>query len=374
MPVPLLDLTRQHDRIGDEVERRVGGVVESQSFILGDVVEEFEDALAEHEDVAHAVGVASGTDALLLGLRALGVGEGDEVITSPFTFFATAGAIHNAGARPVFVDIDPGSFNLDPAAAESAVTGRTAAILPVHLFGQMADMEALRIVADEHGVSVLEDAAQAVGARREVDGEPTAPGRASDAAALSFFPAKNLGGWGDGGAVLTDDGAVAERVRKLRVHGGRKMYHHEEVGTNSRLDAIQAAVLRAKLGHLSSWNEARAGHATRYQERFVDLEESGDVVRPHVVPDALHAWHQYTLRAQDRDALREHLSERGIGTGVYYPVPLHQQPCFRYLGYDEGDFPESERASREVVSLPVFPEMTEEEQAEVVAAIRGFYR
>ncbi len=375
MSIPLLDLTRQHEAIGDEIEARVAEVVERQSFILGEAVEAFERALADHEGAAHAVGVASGTDALLLALRAIGVGEGDEVVTSPFTFFATAGAIHNAGARPVFADIEPDTFNVDPAAVEAAVGPDTAALLPVHLFGQMADVEAIRAVADRHGVPVLEDAAQVVGARRRTaDGELAAPGQVGDAAALSFFPAKNLGAWGDGGAVLTDDAGIAEGVRKLRVHGGRKTYHHEEVGYNSRLDALQAAVLDAKLEHLAGWNEARAENAAWYGERFADLEAAGHVRRPAVDPDAEHVFHQYTLRATDRDGLREHLDERGIGHGVYYPVPLHLQPCFAHLGHAEGDFPEAERAAREVISLPVFPELTEAERREVAGAVEGFYR
>lgn len=375
MSVPLLDLTRQHDAIGDEIEARVAEVVASQQFVLGEAVEAFERSLADHEGAAHAVGVASGTDALLLALRAMGVGEGDEVVTSPFTFFATAGAIHNAGARPVFADIEPDTFNVDPAAVEAAAGPDTAALLPVHLFGQMADVEAIREVADPHGVPVLEDAAQVVGARRRTaDGELAPPGRVGDAAALSFFPAKNLGAWGDGGAVLTDDAGIAEGVRKLRVHGGRKTYHHEEVGYNSRLDALQAAVLDAKLEHLAGWNEARAENAAWYGERFADLEAAGHVRRPAVDEAAEHVFHQYTLRATDRDGLREHLDEQGIGHGVYYPVPLHLQPCFAHLGHAEGDFPEAERAAREVISLPVFPELTDAERREVADAVEGFYR
>lgn len=375
MSVPFLDLTRQHDAVGDDVEARVAEVVASQSFVLGDTVEAFEETLAAYEGVAHAVGVNSGTDALLLSLRALGVGEGDEVVTSPFTFFATAGAIHNAGARPVFADIDPGTFNVDPAALEAALGPDTAAILPVHLFGQMADMEVICALADRHGIAVLEDAAQAVGARRRAaDGERAAPGQLGDAAALSFFPAKNLGAWGDGGALLTDHEGIAEEVRKLRVHGGRKMYHHEEVGYNSRLDALQASVLHAKLNHLTDWNEARAENAAWYQERFAGLEAAGRVRRPEVDEAAEHVWHQYTLRARDRDGLRKNLRERDIGHGIYYPVPLHLQPCFSYLGHGEGDFPEAERAARQVISLPVFPEMTEAERHEVADAVEGFYR
>lgn len=374
MSVPFLDLHRQHEAVGDVVEARVAEVVDRQAFVLGEAVEAFERALAGHEGVGHAVGVASGSDALELGLRALDVGEGDEVVTSPFTFFATSGAIHHAGARPVFADIEPDTFNLDPEAAEAAVGPDTAALLPVHLFGQMADMEAIGEVADRHGLAVLEDAAQSVGASRTTSDGPTVPGRSGDAAAVSFYPAKNLGGWGDGGAVLTDDDGVAGRVRRLRVHGGRKMYHHVEVGRNSRLDALQAAVLHAKLGHLADWNAARAEHAAWYQERFEPLEAAGHLRRPAVEPGAEHVWHQYTLRVEDRDDLRSHLEGREIGTGVYYPVPLHLQPCFEDLGYGEGDFPRAERAARQVISLPVFPELTPGEREEVADALEDFYR
>lgn len=374
MAVPLLDLTRQDEAIGDEVRRRVEEVASSQRFILGEPVERFEETLAAHEGVDHAVGVASGTDALLLALQALGVGEGDEVVTTPFTFFATAGAIHNAGGRPVFVDIEPETFNMDPGRLAEATGPDTAAVVPVHLFGQMADVGAIRRVADRHGAAVVEDAAQAAGARRESGGEPRAPGQVGDAAALSFFPAKNLGAWGDGGAVLTDDPELAERVRRLRVHGGLRSYRHEEIGTNSRLDALQAAVLEAKLPHLEDWNRARAEHAAWYDERFAELEEAGCLRRPAAREDARHVYHQYTLRVRDRGALREHLSGREIGTGVYYPLPLHLQPCFEDLGYEEGDFPESERAARQVISLPVFPELTDAERAEVADAVEAFYR
>lgn len=374
MAVPFLDLTRQDALIGDEVRRRVEEVASSQQFILGEPVERFERSLAEHEGVEHAVGVASGSDALLLALRALGVGEGDEVVTVPFTFVATAEAVRRAGARPVFVDVDPDTLLMDPERLEQAAGRATAAVLPVHLYGQMADMEAIREVADRYDAVVLEDAAQAVGARLESGDRATGPGRMGDAAALSFFPAKNLGAWGDGGAVLTDDAELADRVRRLRVHGSSGGYRHEEIGTNSRLDALQAAVLKAKLPHLRDWNRARREHARWYDRRFAGLEDAGRLRRPAVRDGARHVYHQYTLRAEDRDGLRDHLSKRGIGTGVYYRLPLHLQPCFRDLGYREGDFPESERAAREVISLPVFPELTEAERREVADAVEGFHR
>jgi len=371
MTVPFFDLTRQHAAIGLEVRVRLDSVIASQRFVLGEEVEELEAALADYLGVKHAIGVASGTDALLLPLKAIGLEPGDEVITSPFTFFATAGAIHNAGGRPVFADIDPKTFNLDPAAVEAAITPRTRAIVPVHLFGQMADMASFRRITDQHGLFLLEDAAQAIGARQEIDGSFVHTGAVGDCAAYSFFPTKNLGGYGDGGLVATNDDALAEKLRKLRVHGGLQMYHHEMVGTNSRLDALQAAVLLAKLPHLDGWAAARREHAARYDERLEPLERAGRLRRPAVVPGNESVYNQYTLRAERRDELRKALGDGGTGTGVYYPVPLHLQECFEYLGYGAGDFPESEHAAEEVLSLPVFPELTEEEGARVAGMVTG---
>ncbi|HEX7050672.1 MAG TPA: DegT/DnrJ/EryC1/StrS family aminotransferase [Longimicrobiales bacterium] len=373
MPVPLLDLKRQFAAISSEIRARIDEVIDAQAFILGRPVEELEAAVAAFLGVDHAVGVASGTDALLLPLKALELQPGDEVITSPFTFFATAGAIHNAGGRPVFVDIEPESFNLDPDRVEQAVTPRTRAIVPVHLFGQMAEMAPLREIADRHGLPLIEDAAQAIGARQRVGDEWYATGRLGTCAAFSFFPSKNLGAFGDGGMIVTDDAALAARLRRLRVHGGLKMYHHEEVGTNSRLDALQAAVLLAKLPHLPAWSEARRRNAAAYNDRLADLERRGCIERPRVREHNESIFNQYTLRARNRDGLRDHLRASGIGNAVYYPVPLHLQPCFAYLGYAEGAFPESERAAREVVSIPVFPELTADEREEVAAAIEAFY-
>jgi dTDP-4-amino-4,6-dideoxygalactose transaminase len=373
MEVPLLDLTGQYRGIADAVQDAVRGVIEEQRFILGPVVDRFEAEVAEHLGVEHAVGCASGTDALLLGLRALGVERGDEVVTSPFTFFATAGAIHNVGARPVFADIDPASFNLDPAAAEAAVGERTRAVVPVHLFGQMAEMEAFRALGDRRGVAVLEDAAQAIGARRRLeDGRSITTGTLGDACAFSFFPTKNLGAFGDAGMTVTDDEATAERLRKLRVHGGRQMYHHEEVGYNSRLDALQAAVLSAKLPHLEGWSAARRGHARYYDEALAGID---GLTTPALLPGNESIYNQYTLRVGGgrRDALAAWLRERGVGSSVYYPVPLHMQECFAYLGCREGEFPESERAAREVLSIPVFPELTEAQREYVAATIRAFF-
>ncbi|HEV2147113.1 MAG TPA: DegT/DnrJ/EryC1/StrS family aminotransferase [Longimicrobiaceae bacterium] len=373
MQVPLLDLTGQYRTVADEVQRALQAVIEEQRFILGPVVDRFEAEVAEHLGVEHAVGCASGTDALLLGLRALGVERGDEVVTTPFTFFATAGAIHNAGARPVFADIDPATFNLDPAAAEAALGERTRAVVPVHLFGQMAEMEAFRALGDRRGVPVLEDAAQAIGARRLLeDGRWITTGTLGDACAFSFFPSKNLGAFGDAGMTVTGDAAVAERLRRLRVHGGRQMYHHEEVGYNSRLDALQAAVLSAKLPYLVGWSERRREHARFYDEALAGI---GGLATPTVLPGNESIYNQYTLRVGDgrRDDLAAFLRERGVGSSVYYPVPLHLQECFAYLGCRQGEFPESERAAREVLSIPVFPELTEAQREHVAGAIREFF-
>jgi dTDP-4-amino-4,6-dideoxygalactose transaminase len=373
MQVPLLDLTLQHRVIGGDVMDALVPVIEEQRFILGPVVDRFEREIEEYLPVKHAIGCASGTDAILLALRAFDCGPGDEVVTSPFTFFATAGAVHNVGARPVFADIQPDTFNLDPAAADAAVTDRTKVVMPVHLFGQMADMTAFRALGDGRGVKVLEDAAQAIGARqRTADGVWITTGTLGDACSFSFFPTKNLGAFGDAGMTVTNDEATAERLRKLRVHGGRQMYHHEEVGYNSRLDALQAAVLSAKLPRLRSWSDARRNHAAFYAGA---LEGAEGIVLPAVKPDNESIFNQFTIRVLDgrRDALAEHLKQAGIGSGIYYPVPLHLQECFAYLGYREGQFPESERACREVLSLPVFPELTPAQLGHVAQTVLEFF-
>jgi dTDP-4-amino-4,6-dideoxygalactose transaminase len=373
MQVPLLDLTLQHRQIAAETMAAITPVIEEQRFILGPVVDQFEREMETYLPVPHAVGCASGTDAILLALRAFDCGPGDEVVTSPFTFFATAGAIHNVGARPVFADILPDTFNLDPGAADAACTQRTKVVMPVHLFGQMADMTAFAAIGVGRGIHVLEDAAQAIGARqRTPDGEWITTGTLGDACAFSFFPTKNLGAFGDAGMTVTNYEATAERLRKLRVHGGRQMYHHEEVGYNSRLDALQAAVLSAKLPHLRGWSDARRRHAALYDQALAEID---GVVTPAVRPDNESIFNQYTIRVLDgrRDELAAHLRERGVGSGVYYPVPLHLQECFAYLGYREGQFPESERACREVLSLPVFPELTEAQLAYVVESIGVFF-
>jgi dTDP-4-amino-4,6-dideoxygalactose transaminase len=373
MNVPLLDLTAQYSTLADEVRPVVLQVIEEQRFILGPLVERLESQVAEYLGVEHAVGCASGTDALLLSLRALDVHPGDEVVTSPFTFFATAGAIHNVGARPVFADIRPDTFNLDPAAAEAALTDRTRALVPVHLFGQMAEMEAFRALGDRRGIPVIEDAAQAIGARqRTAAGEWITTGTLGDACAFSFFPSKNLGAFGDAGMIVTNDAGTAERLQKLRVHGGRQMYHHEEVGYNSRLDALQAAVLSVKLPYLGAWSEARRSHARFYDAALAGLDE---VVTPVVLPENETIVNQYTIRVRGgrRDELIAFLRTRGVGSAIYYPVPLHLQECFGYLGCEAGDFPESERAAAEVLSLPVYPELEAEQCEHVAKSVREFF-
>jgi dTDP-4-amino-4,6-dideoxygalactose transaminase len=368
--VPLLDLVAQHRAIADEVVPAMLAVVERQQFIMGPEVAELEAAVARLSAVRHAVACASGTDALLLPLRALDLAGGDEVIVPSFTFFATAGAVHNAGGTPVFADIEPATFNISVPAVEAAITPRTRAIIAVDLFGQMAPLAELAALAARHGLALIEDAAQAIGARRMVDGSWRVAGELGTVGTLSFFPSKNLGGWGDGGMMLTQDDALAERLRKLRLHGGAKQYHHEEVGFNSRLDTVQAAVLLVKLRYLESWSGARRSHAARYGDLLRGIP---GVVPPVTDPANEHIFHQYTIRAERRDALAAHLRERGIGCAVYYPTGLHLQPCFAHLGFGRGSLPETERAMAEVLSLPIFPELTAEQQDEVVSAIREFY-
>ncbi|MGH7700544.1 MAG: DegT/DnrJ/EryC1/StrS family aminotransferase [Gemmatimonadales bacterium] len=371
MNVPLLDLVAQYRTIQSAVLPAVQAVIEGQQFIQGPAVGELEAAVARLSHARHGIGCASGTDALLLPLKLLQLRPGDEVITTPFTFFATAGAIHNAGGTPVFVDIDPATFNLDPGAVEAAVTPRTRAVVPVHLYGQMAAMERLLPIARRHGLTLIEDACQAIGARRSIDGEWRLAGELGWVTAYSFFPSKNLGAWGDGGLMVTSDDAAAERLRKLRLHGGTKQYQHDEVGTNSRLDTLQAAVLLAKLPHLAAWSAARRDHAAYYSQA---LAEVGAVRTPAVDPQNEHIFHQYTLRVERRDALQAHLKARGVGNAVYYPIPLHRQPCFAHLGYREGSLPETERAARDVISLPVYPELTTAQREHVVRAVADFYR
>lgn len=367
MPVPLLDLKAQHATIRDEVVAAMMRVVDDQTFILGDPVERLEQEVAQLSNTKHAIGCANGTDAILLSLRALGVGAGDEVITTPFTFFATAGAIHNVGARAVFADIDPVSFNLNPDAAAAVQTSKAKAVIPVDLFGQMAELERFGGM----NIPVVEDAAQSIGACREIEGRKTRAGERATVGTFSFFPSKNLGGYGDGGMIVTQDDEIALRLRKLRVHGGLRTYHHEMVGYNSRLDALQAVVLSAKLPHLQGWSAARRDHARYYNDAFADL---GGVRTPAIDKRNESIYNQYTIRVEKRDKLHDHLKSKGIGSAIYYPVPLHLQPCFDYLGYKKGAFPESEKAAEEVISLPVYPELTRAQQDEVVDAVRDFYR
>ena len=345
-------------------------VVERQQFIMGPEVAALETAIAKLSRTRHAVACASGTDALLLPLTALGLEPGDEVIVPAFTFFATAGAVHNTGGKPVFVDIERDTFNLSPQAVEAAITPRTRAIIPVHLFGQMAALERILPIAAKHGIPVLEDAAQAIGARRQLDGSWRMAGESGWAGTLSFFPSKNLGAWGDGGMIVTQDDTLAERLRRLRTHGGLKQYHHDEVGTNSRLDTLQAAVLLAKLPFLAGWSAARRQRAEWYTERF---RGHAEVIAPTVDPATEHIFHQYTIRVPRRNALLQHLKAHGIGCAVYYPLALHLQPCFRQLGYRKGSLPESEAAMEEVVSLPIYPELQEAQQERVVEVLREFY-
>jgi len=369
--VPLLDLVAQYRAIKDDVLPALQAVIESQHFVMGPSVPQLESAVAQLARARHGIACASGTDALLLPLKALGLEPGDEVITTPFTFFATAGAIHNAGGTPVFVDIEPGTFNIDPAAVAAAVTPRTRAILPVHLYGQMAAIERLIPIARAHGLKIIEDAAQAIGARRRIDGEWRMAGELGWATGYSFFPSKNLGAWGDGGMMVTSDDAAAERLRKLRLHGGAKQYHHDEIGTNSRLDSVQAAVLLAKLPHLASWSSKRREHAASYTKALDGLSP----VRTPVVDRCNEPiFHQYTLRVERRDELQAHLKSHSVGNAVYYPVPLHLQNCFRHLGYQRGRLPEAERAATEVISLPIYPELTADQIGFVVETIHGFYR
>lgn len=370
MNVPLLDLVAQYQSIKDEVLPAVMAVIERQSFIMGPEVARLEAAVAGLSRTTHAIGCASGTDALLLPLKALDLKPGDEVITTPFTFFATAGAIHNAGGTPVFVDIEPSTFNISPAAVAAAITPRTRGIVAVHLFGQMAAMEELVPLAARHGLALIEDAAQSIGARRKVDGRWRMAGELGTVGTLSFFPSKNLGAFGDGGMMVTQDDALADRLRRLRLHGGSRQYFHDEVGFNSRLDTLHAAVLLAKLPHLAGWSAARARHAARYTQTFTG---HAAVCPPRTDPANEHIFNQYTIRVPRRDELRAHLKANGIGSSIYYPLALHLQPCFAHLAYARGSLPLSEAASEQVISLPVYPELGDAQQQAVIDAVLGFY-
>ena len=366
-PVPFIDLVAQHQTIAGEVRDAVDRVFASQLFVLGEEVAQFESECAQYCDANDVISCASGTDALLLALMALGIGPGDEVVTSPFSFFATAGCIHRVGARPVFVDIDPMSMNIDPDQIVRAITPKTRAILPVHLFGQCSLMEPLWRIAVQHGLTIIEDACQSIGA--EYRGRRA--GVLGTIGCFSFFPTKNLGGAGDGGLLTTDDPELSRRLRLLRVHGDVGAYRHVEVGLNSRLDALQAAVLRVKLGHLGRWTEARRANAKRYPALFEKYDLLDHVVLPRELPDCRHVYNQFTIRVKHgrRDAVLASLRSQQIGAAIYYPIPLHLQECFAFLGHKPGDLPASEVAAAEVLSLPVFPELGAERQELVVHGI-----
>lgn len=374
--VPLLDLKKQYTRIKEEINQAIQEVLESQSFILGPFVEKFEATIAAYLGVPYAIGVASGTDALLLSLMALGIKRNDQVITPAYTFFSTASSISRLGAKPVFLDIDPLTFNLDPQKLEDYLKknnrkhGRPKAIIPVHLFGQMADMENIMSLAHRFDLPVVEDAAQALGAKNG-DGQA---GTLGDLGCFSFYPSKNLGGCGDGGMVVTHDRELAARVRLLRVHGSEQKYYHRQIGICSRLDALQAAVLSVKLKYLNLWNEKRRKNAEIYETLF---REAGinhrRVALPPVRKGSYHIFNQFVIRAHRRDELRQYLNGKGIGTEVYYPIPLHLQECYQPLGYLPGSLPESEKAARETIALPIYPELTLRQQKEVVRVIKEFY-
>jgi dTDP-4-amino-4,6-dideoxygalactose transaminase len=372
MKVPLLDLKAQHVTIKAEIDAAIAEVMESQHFILGPKVEQCEAAIARYSECSHAVGVTSGSDALIVCLMAESIGVGDEVITTPYTFFATAGAIARVGATPVFVDIDPATYNLDTAQITSRVTKRTRAIIPVHLYGQMADMEGVMRIAKEHNLIVIEDAAQAIGA---ADRGKRA-GSIGHYGCFSFFPSKNLGAAGDGGMVVTNDATRAEKLKVLRGHGSKPKYYHKVIGGNFRLDALQAAIVSAKLPHLDNWTAGRQHNARRYDRLFkqaglTDAARGASVVLPTVVTDR-HIFNQYVIRVRQRDRLQTFLKDRGVGTEVYYPVPMHLQECFGYLGLGVGAFRESERAAKETLALPIYPELSEAQAEYVVECIREF--
>jgi dTDP-4-amino-4,6-dideoxygalactose transaminase len=387
MQVPLLDLKLQYRPLEAEIQAAIAKVCASQAFILGPAVKELEASIAAYSQCGYGIGVSSGTDALLLALMALEIGQGDEVITSPFTFFATAGTIARAGARPIFCDIDPVSFNLSPAAVESFVGkhcerrgtelinrntgGRVKALMPVHLYGQVADMLPLLDIARRCGLRVIEDAAQAIGAE---DGDHNRAGSYGDIGCLSFFPTKNLGAFGDAGMCVTNDPALAERMEILRVHGGKPKYYHSFIGGNFRMDELQAAILNVKLKHLDAWSADRQRNAAYYNGAFGRAKLGEALEIPYAGLGFRHIYNQYVVRVRDRDALREYLSAAGIGTEIYYPVPLHLQACFAYLGHKAGDFPQSERAAAETLALPIYPELTETQLQYVVDTITAFYR
>ena len=363
MNVPLLDLNAQYQSIRDEITTALDDVVASQKFIMGPQVSELEKAFSEYTSAPHAVGVASGTDALLLSLMAFGIGHGDEVITTPYTFFATAGSISRTGATPVFVDIERKTYNLDPALIEEKITPKTKAIIPVHLYGQCADMDPILEIAAKHGLKVIEDACQSVGA--EYRGRSA--GTMGEYGCFSFFPSKNLGCFGDGGMVTAADESLTGLIRKLRVHGCSKKYFHDMIGANSRLDTLQAAILLVKIKHLDAWSSLRREHANIYDSAFSSVE---GIEAPVVMEGNKHVYNQYMVRTPKRDAVMQKLKDNNIGCALYYPLPLHLQDCYRSLGYREGDLPESETAAKETLSIPVYPELTEAMQNKVIETVK----
>lgn len=367
--VPLLDLKAQYQSIKSEITSAVESVFESQHFILGKEGIALEEELAPYCHTKFAIGCASGSDALLLALMAIDIKPGDEVITTPFTFFATGGSVSRLGAKPIFVDIDPETFNIDPKLIEEKITDKTKAIIPVHLFGQCVEMNEILEIASRHNLVVIEDAAQAIGS--EYYGKRA--GSLGLIGCLSFFPSKNLGAAGDAGMMLTSDPELAEKLRVLRVHGGKPKYYYRMLGCNSRLDELQAAVLRVKFRHLESWTKARQENASRYDKLFTDYQLTEYIKIPKVLSHCRHIFHQYTIQTTKRDQLMTHLKENGIGTEVYYPLSLHQQDCFAYLGQKTGSLPNSEKAASEVLSLPIYPELTLEQQDYVVLTIANFY-
>jgi len=368
-PMQFLDLRAQFASIKDEVRQAIDSVLESQHFILGSEVQQLEEELSKYIGVPASVGCASGSDALYLALLALNVGPGDEIITTPFTFVATAGAIARTGAKPVFVDILSETYNIDPSKVEGAITERTKAIIPVHLFGLAADLDPILGIAKRHSLAVIEDSAQSIGATYR--GKQT--GSYGLFGCFSFFPSKNLGCAGDGGLISTTDPQMADKLKLLRAHGSRRKYQYEIIGTNSRLDALQAAILRVKLKHLDRWAKARQKHAALYRMLFADYRLSDRLTLPTSPENATHVYNQFVIRTQERENLQNYLKQNGIPTDVYYPSPLHVQPAFQYLGYGEGSFPIAERASKEVLALPVYPELSEENQDRIVSTIAAFF-
>jgi len=365
MRVPLLDLRPQFAKLKKEIKEAIDRVLETQVFVLGPEVEKLEREIAHYCGAKFGVGCASGTDSILLSLMAAGVSSGDEVITTSYTFFSTAGSVSRVGGVPVFVDINPKTYNIDPSLVEARITPRTKAIIPVHLFGQCADMGAILEIAERHGLYVIEDAAQSIGSKTKLNGEWTKAGAIGHFGCFSFFPSKNLGAYGDGGMVVSNDESLADKVRTLRVHGSKPKYHHSLIGANSRLDAMQAAVLSVKLRYLDEWTEARRQNARFYDEAFADCE----IETPHVRAENVSIYNQYVIRTKARDRVMEYLKKHDVGCEIYYPVPLHLQRCYGFLGYKPGEFPESEAAAAETLALPIFPELTAEQKDYVVKCV-----